>query len=113
MNLGIERFLVLGCIGVAILELPHVLDDLRHRDGYPAFVQAHARALAAAEAADASAAPSLALRDHEESELLTRLVAEQPLDPSDGLAVGAGLPAAERPDGLKRLDELLPSLAGL
>ena len=28
MNLGVERFLILGCLAVVILELPHLLGDV-------------------------------------------------------------------------------------
>jgi len=36
MNLGIERFLILGCIAVLILELPQLFTDLELGDGFPA-----------------------------------------------------------------------------
>ncbi len=35
MNLGVERFLMLGCLAVLILELPQLLEDWRLGDGYP------------------------------------------------------------------------------
>lgn len=34
MNLGLERFLLLGCFAVLILELPQVFLDLRLGDGF-------------------------------------------------------------------------------
>jgi hypothetical protein len=35
MNLGIERFLILGCIAVLILELPQLVLDVELGDGFP------------------------------------------------------------------------------
>lgn len=36
MNLGIERFLILGCIAVLIVEVPQLMRDWRMGDGFVA-----------------------------------------------------------------------------
>jgi len=38
MNLGIERFLILGCIAVLILEAPSLMADLARGDGSAALL---------------------------------------------------------------------------
>lgn len=35
MNLGIERFLLLGCFAILILELPELVVDVELGDGFP------------------------------------------------------------------------------
>jgi len=67
MNLGIERFLLLGCIAILILELPEILSDLRLGDGFPG--------AGVAVVVEVQAAPELAFTD----DVLAKLVAHEPL----------------------------------
>ena len=46
MNPGVERFLILGCIAILILEAPSLLKDLRFGDGSYAVLAAEPAATA-------------------------------------------------------------------
>ena len=76
MNLGVERFLILGCVAVLILELPQLVDDLEFGDGYPGVAPAGAAlgelALQALESPQLELHPEAALAvvvTHEPAEL--------------------------------------------
>ena len=75
MNLGIERFLILGCVAVLILELPEILTDLRLGDGFPGVT---APAALVAEVAEPSTS-TLELVLEPESDVLAKLVAHEPV----------------------------------
>lgn len=34
MNLGVERFLILGCVAVLVMEVPQLIQDWRIGDGF-------------------------------------------------------------------------------
>jgi hypothetical protein len=90
MNPGIERFLILGCLAVLILELPGLLADLTLGDGSAAVLAAEQALVSAplvAEAAPLPAAPG-PLKLEELGEL--RELPEQ--DATLALALGDLLP---------------------
>ena len=87
MNPGVERFLILGCIAILILEAPSLLGDLRFGDGSYAVLAAERPAptvelLASEVAPEPPEALELAVEPEPEvlalAELPPELLPEQP-----------------------------------
>jgi hypothetical protein len=57
MNPGMERFLILGCLAVLILELPGLLADLTYGDGSAAVLAAEQPAVSGPLVAEAAPLP--------------------------------------------------------
>jgi hypothetical protein len=86
MSLGVERFLILGCIAVVVLEIPNLIGDVESATVQNKVVEQ----MIAERAADAAAIETI--------QVASGVVAEQPVD-----EVLVAL----------RTDELLPSRPGL
>lgn len=64
MNIAIGRVLILGCIAILLLELPSVIGDYQHGDGFRAVAAQQVELERTAQAAQAPAPPALHTLEH-------------------------------------------------
>jgi len=79
MSPGVERFLILGCIAILILEAPSLLKDLRLGNGSYAVLAAERAPLVEAEVRPAESGEPVAPVSHQEPAALA-LAERRPLD---------------------------------